>query len=111
MTKPRLTNDKIITAHKDFNVNGYTAEWLSFKGDIHLSLGTFRDKMISKNPNFFIVQKNKGKYTGLWIEDISNWIEKTQSEYYKFCCKMDITCENKKESIFNWLKNLFFLII
>lgn len=101
-----LENTDIENASREFSTDGYTSEWLSFDRNTNVSLGAFRDFIIQKNPNFFMISKGKGTYNGLWIEDISNWIKSTENAYYNFCRSMNITYENRKTEIFNWYRGV-----
>lgn len=101
-----LTNQQIIDEFNKFDKTGYDSEFLSFESNTNLSLGEFRNYMQKQNPTYFELSKKNGNYVGFRIEDINNFIKRTQKDYYKFCCSIGKRYEKQEKNIINWYRGI-----
>lgn len=101
-----LTNQQIIDTFNEFNKTGYSAKFLSYNDDSNISLGEFRNYMLNKNANSLDLTKKSGNYVGFRIEDINDFIKRTQKEYYNFCCSNGLRYKNQEDEIIHWYRGI-----
>lgn len=94
-----LTIDTLKDAYAKFQQTGYTQAQLSYDQNTNISLGKFRDAMLMKEPNYFMLGS-------VDVNGINKFIKKAQKDYYKFAVAFANRYENNQEEIETWFRGI-----